>query len=62
MVASAVQASMQQGLGWDGGALGRSTNHTWPGMLLISPRKSSHWLTADDRSSAQLQGLPGNFS
>lgn len=59
-VCSVGQCAAGPRVGW--GAVGRSTNHTWPRMLLISPRKSSHWLSADDQqkpsSSARLQAVP----
>lgn len=52
MVVSAAKANMQQGLR---GGPGESTCHAWPGMPLISPRRSSHWPSADDQ---QKSGKP----
>lgn len=39
---------LQQGLGGPG----ESTCHAWPGMPLISPRRSSHWPSADDQQES----------
>lgn len=35
-----------------GGGPGESTCHAWPGMPLISPRRSSHWPSADDQQKS----------
>lgn len=35
-----------------GGGPGESTCHAWPGMPLISPRRSAHWPSADDRQKS----------
>lgn len=35
-----------------GGGPGESTCHAWPGMPLISPRRSSQWPSADDQQKS----------